>query len=264
MPTIHPTALVDSNAELADDVVVGPWVIVESGAKIGAGCHLLAHSFVGAHVRMGANNKVGYGAVLGADPQDLDFEPSMKSEVVIGDGNVFREYVTVHRGAGEGTTTVIGDNNFLMVGAHIGHNATIGNKVIIANNCLLAGYVEVHDRANLGGGSVYHQFIRIGQLAMVQGGTRFSKDIPPYLMAYGYNQVSGVNAVGLRRAGLSSVLRNEIKNAFRLIYREGFNVSQALEEAQQRTWSPESNYFFDFITQAKRRGICEGRCSLLT
>ena len=259
MPTIHPTALVDSAAELADDVIVGPWALIEAGAKIGAGCRLLAHAVVGGHVRMGVNNTVGYGAILGGDPQALGFQSASQSEVVIGDENIFREYVTIHRGDKEGTQTVIGNKNFLMVGAHVGHNTVIGNHVIIANNCLLAGYVEVQDRANLGGGSVYHQFVRIGKLAMIQGGTRFSKDIPPYLMAYGYNEVSGLNAVGLRRAGLSSAVRMELKKAFRLLYREGLNNSQALEAADKMSWSPEAKEFFEFVREAKRRGICHGK-----
>ncbi|MFI0347603.1 MAG: acyl-ACP--UDP-N-acetylglucosamine O-acyltransferase [Chthoniobacterales bacterium] len=259
MPIIHPSAIVDPSAELADDVIVGPWALVEAGAKIGAGCRLLGRAVVGGQVRMGANNIIGYGVILGGDPQSLGFQSDSPSKVVIGDENIFREYVTIHRGDKEGTQTMIGNKNFLMVGAHIGHNTVIGNQVVIANNCLLAGYVEVQDRANLGGGSVYHQFVRIGKLAMVQGGTRYSKDIPPYLMAYGYNEVSGLNAVGLRRAGLSSAVRMELKKAFRLLYREGLNISQALAEADKISWSSEVKDFFEFVRQAKRRGVCHAR-----
>lgn len=258
MPSIHPSAIVSPHANLADDVEVGPWAIIEAGAVLGSGCRVLARAMIGGHVRMGTNNEVGYGAILGADPQDFDFRSGTESHVIIGHGNIFREYVTVHRGTKEGSNTTIGNENFLMVGAHLGHNVFVGNKVVIVNNCLLAGYVEVQDGAVLGGGSVYHQFLRIGKLAMVRGGTHFSKDIPPYLVAYGSSQVAGINAIGLRRAGLSAHVRMELKKAFQLIYREGFNVTQALEVAQQTTWSPEAQDFFNFIAQAKRRGICSG------
>ena len=149
-------------------------------------------------------NFIGYGAVIGATPQDFAFRKTVFSEVRIGDGNTFREYVTIHRGTKEGSATVVGNNCYLMVGTHLGHNVRLGDNVVIANNCLLAGYVEVGDGAVLGGGTVFHQFLRIGPLAMVRGGTRFGKDIPPYVSADGENLLSGVNAIGLRRAGYRS------------------------------------------------------------
>ena len=179
----------------------------------------------------------------------------MTSEVRIGDGNTFREYVTIHRGTKEGSATVVGNNCYLMVGTHLGHNVRLGDNVVIANNCLLAGYVEVGDGAVLGGGTVFHQFLRIGQLAMVRGGTRFGKDIPPYVSADGENLLSGVNAIGLRRAGYRADVRMEIKRAFKLVYWSGLNISQALERAKSRTWNPEAQLFFDFIANSKR-GIC--------
>jgi UDP-N-acetylglucosamine acyltransferase len=256
MSKIHPSAIVDSAANLASDIEVGPGAIIEAGAVIGEGCRIQAHAVVSGHVRMGARNTVGYGAILGADPQDYDFKPGTKSEVVIGDDNIIREYVTIHRGTKEGTVTKLGNNSFLMVGVHLGHNTSVGNKVIIANNCLLAGYVEVQDGAVLGGGSVFHQFLRVGKLCMVRGGERFPKDIPPFVSAYGTSLVAGINAVGLRRAGFSSETRMEIKRAFRLIYHSGLNISQALEESRNQTWGVEAQYFLDFIASAKKRGVC--------
>ena len=259
MSKIHSTAIVDPAATLAPDVEVGAGCIIEAGAIIGSGCRIQAHAVITGHVRMGERNTVGYGAILGADPQDYDFKQGTKSDVLIGDDNIIREYVTIHRGTKEGTATKIGNNNFLMVGVHLGHNVTLGNKIIIANNCLLAGYVEVQDGAVLGGGSVFHQFLRVGRLCMVRGGERFPKDIPPFLVAYGTSMVSGINAVGLRRAGLSSEARMEIKRAFRLVYRDGFNVSQALEESKKQEWGPEAQSFFDFIASSKKRGICAAK-----
>ena len=256
MMTIHPTAFVDPEASLGADVEIGPGVIIEAGAVIGDGCRIQARAVIGGHVRMGARNTVGHGAILGGDPQDFDFKPGTTSGVEIGDDNVFREYVTIHRGTKEGTSTRVGNNNFLMVGVHMGHNSSVGNRVIIANNGLLAGYVSVDDGAVLGGGSVFHQFIRVGRLCMVRGGERFGKDIPPFLIAYGTNLVSGINAVGLRRSGVNSEARLELKRAFRLLYLEGRNLSQALDAAGKETWGPEAESFFAFVSEAKKRGIC--------
>lgn len=254
---IHPCAIIDPNAELAEDVEVGPSAIIEAGAKIGPRSRILAHAVIKGCARIGADNEIGYGAVIGADPQDLGFKRESKSEVIIGEGNIIREYVTIHRGAVPGSQTIVGDHNYLMVGVHLGHNVHLGNKIIITNNCLLAGYVEVQDRAVLGGGSVFHQFIKIGALAMVRGGSRISKSIPPYLMAYESNFVSGLNLVGLRRAGVSSETRMELKKAFRLVYRQGFNIADALKAAQQEQWSPEAGAFFEFIRQSGKRGVCK-------
>ena len=259
MPLIHPSAFVDPASHLAADVEVGPGAIIESGAVIGKGCRIQAHAVITGHVKMGARNTVGYGAILGADPQDYDFKSGTKSEVLIGDDNILREYVTIHRGTKEGSVTRVGDNNFLMVGVHLGHNAAIGNRVIIANNCLLAGYVEVQDGAVLGGGSVFHQFLRVGRLCMVRGGERFPKDIPPFVSAYGTSMVAGINAVGLKRAGFSSETRLEIKRAFRLIYHSGLNITQALEESKKTSWGPEAQEFLDFIASAKKRGVCAAK-----
>ena len=255
MSLIHPTAIVDPAAILAQDVEVGPGAIIDAGAVIGEGCRVQAHAVITSYVRMGKRNTIGYGAIIGADPQDYDLKPGTRSEVAIGDDNIIREYVTIHRGTKEGSSTTVGSNNFLMVGVHMGHNSTVGNKVIIANNCLLAGYVEVQDGAVLGGGSVFHQFIRIGRLCMVRGGERFTKDIPPFVSAYGTSLVSGINSVGLRRAGYSSEARMEIKRAFRLVYRDGYNITQAIEESKKQSWSPEAQYFLDFIASAKKRGV---------
>lgn len=255
MSLIHSSAFVDPSAHLASGVEVGPGVIIESGAVIGEGCRIQAHAVITGHVRLGSGNAVGYGAILGADPQDYDFKPGTKSEVIIGDDNIIREYVTIHRGTKEGTVTRVGDKNFLMVGVHLGHNSSVGNRVIIANNCLLAGYVEVQDGAVLGGGSVFHQFLRVGRLCMVRGGERFPKDIPPFVSAYGTSMVAGINAVGLKRAGFSSQTRMEIKRAFRLIYHSGLNITQALEESKKTNWGSEAQEFLDFIASAKKRGV---------
>jgi len=252
---IHPTALVSPRATLADDVEVGPWSSIGDGVTLGAGCVVGSHVVLEGRTTFGERNTIGHGAIIGSPPQDFAFSESVQSAVRIGNGNTFREYVTIHRGTKEGSATVVGDNCFLMVGVHLGHNTALADKVIIANNCLLAGYVEIGDGAVLGGGTVFHQFLRVGRLAMVRGGTRFGKDIPPYVSADGENLISGINAIGLRRAGFSPEVRREIKRAFKLVYWSGLNVSQAVSRAGEMTWSPEARVFWDFLASSKR-GVC--------
>jgi len=223
---------------------------------IGENTRLQSHCILEGSVRLGVRNIVGYGAVIGAAPQDLAYDPQRKTGVEIGDDNVFREYCTVHRGTADGTVTRIGDKNFFMVSAHIGHNCEVGNQVIIANNCLLAGYVTVGDNAFLGGGGGFHQFMRIGRLVMVQGLSAFGKDLPPFVLAAKRNLVIGLNTVGMRRAGISSADRKEIKAAFRLIYTSGLNISQALEQGTSLSFGQYGREFLDFVAAAKKRGIC--------
>lgn len=252
---IHPTAIVSTSAELSEDVEIGAHAIVGEGVRLGAGCVVQANAILEGRTTLGAQNFVGYGAIIGAAPQDFAFREMVTSEVRIGDHNTLREYVTIHRGTKEGSATVVGSNCYLMTGTHLGHNVKLGDKVVIANNCLLGGYVEIADGAVLGGGTVFHQFLRIGRLAMVRGGTRFGKDIPPYVSADGENLLSGVNAIGLRRAGFTTETRMEIKRAFKLVYWSGINISQALERARDQAWGPEAWEFFNFIA-ASKRGVC--------
>ena len=253
---IHATAIVDPGAKIADDVEIGPYSIVGANVAIGEGSTIQSHVVIEGKVTFGEKNLIGHGAIIGAPPQDVSFSPDRKTSVVIGNDNVIREYCTIHRGTAEGTATKIGDNNFLMAGAHVGHNCEIGNNVTIANNCLLAGYVRVDDQAFIGGGSTFHQHMRVGRLVMVQGSSAFGKDLPPFTLAAERNSIMGINSVGLKRAGFSAQDRNEIKAAFRLIYLSGLNLSQALEKAATMKVAAAAREFFDFITEAKKRGIC--------
>lgn len=259
MATIHPTALVDPAAEIDEAAVIGPYCIVEPDVRIGPGCVLQAHAQICSHTRLGADCQVGRAAVLGDLPQDIHFAPETVSYLDIGSGNVFREHVTVHRGARAGSSTRLGNGNYLMVGAHVGHDCIIGDQNIVANACLLAGFVTLGNRAFLGGGSVFHQFIRIGDLAMSQGNARVSQDVPPYCLVAGLNGLRGLNVVGLRRAGFPSAARFEIRQAFDLLYRSGKNVSQALEEAGLRTWNEAAAALIRFHRTPSRQGICRLR-----
>ena len=249
---IHQTAIVDPDAQIGAEVEIGPYSVISGGAVIGEKCVIQSHAVIEGAVRMGAGNFIGHGAIIGAAPQDLSFDPSTKSAVEIGSGNVIREYCTLHRGSTEGSATVLGDGNFLMVGTHIGHNCALGNGVVIANDCLLAGHVRIDDRAFIGGGSRFHQGIRMGRLVMAEG--RFTKNLPPFLGA-AKNEVYGMNIVGLRRADFSAADRDEIKRAFKLLYRSGLNTKQALEKAAETEFGPVGREFFDFVANAGKRGI---------
>jgi UDP-N-acetylglucosamine acyltransferase len=253
---IHPTAIVDAGANIADSVEIGPYCVVGADATIGENTRLQSHCILEGSVRLGAGNYIGHGAVIGAPPQDLSYDPQRKTGVEIGDDNVIREYCTIHRGTADGTSTHIGNKNFMMANAHVGHNCDIGNHVIVANNCLLAGYVTVGDGAFLGGGAGFHQFMRIGRLVMVQGLSAFGKDLPPFVLAAKRNLVVGLNTVGLRRAKISAADRNDIKAAFRLIYTSGMNISQALEKGATMNFGAHGREFLDFVAAAKKRGIC--------
>jgi len=254
---IHPTAIVADGAKLADGVTVGPFSIIGAEVEIGSGCTIGAHVILEHRVVIGKGTKVGHGTILGGDPQALGFDQSRRDTGVrIGRNNTIREYVTINRAMQENADTLVGDENFLMTGCHLGHDCRVSNRVIVANNVLLAGHVSVDDGAFLGGGSVFHQFVVVGSLAMVQGDSGFSKDIPPYVVVSRLNQVVGLNSIGLRRAGISAEARLQLKRAFRLLYQSGLNVSQALEAADKETWGPEATLFFEFVRGAKKRGIC--------
>ncbi len=252
---VHPTALVNPSAQIGAGVEIGPYSIIGPHALIGAGTVIQSHVVLEAGVEVGVDNVIGHGSIIGAPPQDLAFKAATRSAVRIGNGNTLREYCTIHRGSVEETATTIGDRNFLMVGVHVGHNCTIGNNVVIANNCLLAGYVEIHDDAFIGGGTTLHQNMRVGRLVMSQGSSAFGKDIPPFLLAAERNYVFGLNVIGLRRAGFSAAERDEIKRAFKLLYKSGLNTKQALEAAGTLELGPKGREFFEFVAQSRRRGI---------
>ena len=253
---IHSTAIVDSNAKIGADVEIGPFAIIGPHATIGDKTVVQSHVVIEGEVMIGRGNFIGHGAIIGSAPQDVSFSPERKTKVEIGDGNIIREYCTIHRGSPDGSATKIGDKNFLMSGAHIGHNCLIAANVVIANNCLLAGHVRVDDGAFLGGGSTFHQFMRIGRLVMVQGSSAFGKDLPPFVIAAERNSVVGLNIIGLRRAGFSEKERDEIKAAFKLIYLSGLNTSQAFDKAVTMSFGAPAREFLDFVASSKKRGIC--------
>jgi UDP-N-acetylglucosamine acyltransferase len=192
--------------------------------------------------------------VIGEAPQDLKYRDE-PTRLRIGDGNVFRENVTVHRSNSTEEDTFIGSHNFLMANAHVGHNAHVRNHIIIANGALLAGHVTVADRVFISGNCLLHQFVRVGTLAMMQGGAGISQDLPPFTIARGDNGICGLNIVGLRRAGFPPELRRELKRLYLVMFRGGRKLREAIEEARDEFHSEPSKVLIDFVASSKR-GIC--------
>lgn len=252
--SISNLAVVSKGADIAEGVEIGPFAVVEECVKLGPGVKVWPHAYICKGTTIGEDAQIHMGAVIGHAPQDLAFK-NAPSYLNIGKRTVIREYATLHRGTAEGSTTVIGDDCYLMANAHVAHNCQIGNKVIIVNAALLAGYVTVEDSAFISGNVVIHQFCRIGRLAMIGGYTAVNKDVPPYMLVRGPSVVRAVNLVGLRRAKFPSELIRTIKEAHRLLYAADLNTSSALEEIAKLKKSPELDHLVRFIKDSKR-GIC--------
>ena len=229
MPQIHSLAYVDSTAKIADDVVIGPFCYIESGAVIGKGCHLESHVTIKKWTEIGENNYIAQGAVLGGDPQDAKYQGE-ETYLIVGNNNIIREYVTLHRATGEGKSTVIGNDCFIMAYCHVGHNCTLHDKVTMANSVGISGYVTVEERATIGGMCGIHQFCRIGKIAMVGGFTKITKDVPPFMLVDGLDQeVKDINAVGLRRIGITADDRLALHKACKFLYKSQLGTKSAVE-----------------------------------
>ncbi len=251
---IHSTAIVHPQAKLDPSVRVGPYAVIDAGVELGANCVVGPHVYLTGVTQIGTGNRFHAGCVIGDAPQDLKYKDE-PTRVRIGENNVFREHVTVHRATKPADETVVGSNNFLMANAHVGHNCIVGNHVIIANGAALGGHVVVQDRAFISGNCLVHQFTRVGMLAMMQGGSAISKDLPPFCVALRENKICGLNVVGLRRAGFTSGQRLELKRLYRLLFRAGKNFRAAVAEAQAQFSDPAAKMFLEFVGAAKR-GVC--------
>ncbi len=251
---IHPTAIIHPRAKLDPTVQVGPYSVIDEGVEVGPGCVIGPQVYLTGLTTIGAQNRFYSGCVIGESPQDLKYngEPT---RLRIGDHNVFREHVTVHRSNKTGEDTVIGSRNFLMAHCHVAHNCRIGDSVILANGALLAGHVTLADRAFVSGNCIIHQFVRVGTLALMQGGSAISLDLPPYTVACGGNTICGLNTVGLRRAGFTPAERLELKQLYRLLFREGRNLREAVAEARSKYSSAPAREVLDFVA-ASKRGVC--------
>jgi UDP-N-acetylglucosamine acyltransferase len=228
--TIHPTAIVDPGARLADGVSIGPFSIIEKDVEIGAETQIHSHVYVANGARIGKNCQIHHGAVISSTPQDLKFAGE-ETVLEIGDNTIIREYCDLNRGTRDRGKSVIGEGCFLMAYTHVAHDCWIGNKVILANCVQLAGHVTVEDRVSLGGLVPVHQFCSIGQHAFIGGGFRVVQDVPPYILAAGEPLTyKGLNIVGLRRRGFSQEAISALRKCYRYLYQSRLNTSQALEK----------------------------------
>lgn len=253
-PQIHPLASVHPGAEIGPGCVVGPYAVIDQHVVLGAGCIVGPHVYLTGHTVIGEQNKFHAGAVIGDAPQDFKYAGA-PTRLRIGRGNVFREHATVHRSAKLEEDTVIGDENFLMASCHIGHNCHLGSNNILANGVLLAGHVTLADRAFLSGNCIVHQFCRIGRLALMQGGSGISKDLPPFCIARGNNGIAGLNVIGLRRAGFAQPERLELRRVYHALFRSRERLRPAIEHARERFLLPTSRELIEFTANAKR-GVC--------
>jgi UDP-N-acetylglucosamine acyltransferase len=254
---IHPTAVVDRSATIGADVEIGPFAIVEGGACIGDRTRIVASAFVARQAQIGDDCVIHVGAVIGQPAQIRDLR-GPGGTTIVGARTVIREHVTVHRASHEGGQTMVGADNLLMAGCHVAHDCRTGDHVTIANGTLLAGCVTIGDRAFLSGNVVVHQFVRIGELAMIGGLSRVSKDVPPFMLIVGDSKVCGVNVVGLRRARFTAEQRRAVRRAYSVLYRSGLAISRAVDRLHAEPSSPEIDAILRFI-DTSTRGLCAPR-----
>ncbi|WP_460165688.1 acyl-ACP--UDP-N-acetylglucosamine O-acyltransferase [Thermostilla marina] len=256
---IHPQAVVSSLACLGDDVEVGPFSVIESDVVIGDRCRIEGRVTIKRGTVIGNDNYICEGTVIGGLPQHVSI-PESPGRVVIGDGNVIRENVTIHRALDTDNDTTIGDNNLVMVNAHVAHDCRVGNNVIIVNNAMLGGHVVVGDRAYISGAVAIHQFCRVGAFAMVGGQAHLTRDVPPYVTVDGLSShVVGLNQIGLRRAGFRSPELAELKKAYRLIYRSGLRWNELLDTLRDEFPEGPAALFHQFLATTTRGIVPERR-----
>jgi len=257
MSKIHPSAVISPKAEIGADCEIGPHVVIEEDVVLGPRNRIYANAAICAHTEMGADNEVHFGAVIGHAPQHKHFKGGI-TRTRIGSGNIFREHSQVHRGTVEGKATEIRNGILLMALAHIAHDCVIEDDVVICNNSLLAGHIHVEPKAVVSGNVVVHQFSRIGRLAMVGGLSAVPRDVPPFMMAVGNRPcvVVGMNTVGLRRAGVTTEGRQRLRAAFRILYRSGLILPEAVQQIAE-LGGPEVEHLVSFLRGSKR-GIIAG------
>jgi UDP-N-acetylglucosamine acyltransferase len=254
---IHPTAIVESKTEIDEDVIIGAYCIIGEDARIKKGTKLISNVIIEGNTEIGENCTIYPFTSIGLPPQDLKYKGE-KTGLTIGNNNIIREYITIHRASvgGNGITT-IGDNNFLMAYVHIAHDCKIGSHIIMANAATLGGHVVVEDYAVIGGLTAIHQFTRIGSYAMVGGFSGVGQDIPPYMIASGARaKLFGLNTIGLKRHGFSDTVINELKKAYKILFREKRTLTDAIKKIQENLpYTDEIKHLIEFI-QKNKRGIC--------
>lgn len=255
----HPTAVIGSGVTLADDVRVGPFAVLEDGVKLGPGCVVGPHVHLFGCVTAGANNHFHTGCVIGDTPQHLAYAKEL-TWVEIGDGNTFREHVTIHRAMPATGATVIGNRNLFMVGSHVAHDCRVGDGAIFANCAVIGGHATVQGGAFLSGNSCVHQFCRVGRLAMLSGTSSVSQDLPPFWIVQEVNIARGVNVVGMRRAGVPNAEIQGVRRAYKTINRSGLTIAAALDRiVAEDGHLPAVAELVAFIRESKRGIVTAGR-----
>ncbi|MCP3870981.1 MAG: acyl-ACP--UDP-N-acetylglucosamine O-acyltransferase [Gammaproteobacteria bacterium] len=253
MSRIHPTAIIDPGANLHESVRVGPYSIIESDVVIGPDCRIESSTRIYSGTHLGQGNRVCHGAMLGCEPQDLSFDPSASRPLIIGDRNHFKEGTNISRGVKTESGTLIGNDNYFMGSFHAGHDCIIGNHNVLGHGSVLAGHVTIGDHVFISGIAAIHQFTYIGDRVMIAGCAKIVKDIPPYSIGDGNPaRVSGLNSIGLRRAGFSAQTRRLIKQAYRTIFQSGENIGQALESMKLQSQAPEVDNIIHFFERSQR------------
>jgi UDP-N-acetylglucosamine acyltransferase len=255
MSQIDVTAMIAPSAKIADNVKIGPYCIIGPDVEIGEGCELIAHCYIVGHSKIGKKNRFFPYVSIGTEPQDYGFKGTV-SYIKIGDGNIFREGVSVNPGTKPDTETIIGDNCYFMMHSHVAHNCKIGSKVIMVNSAQLAGYVELSDNVILSGLTGIHQFCRVGRFAMLSGGSAISMDLPPFMIGSGRNAiVAGVNVVGLKRNNFSRETIGAIIDIYKIFFKEDLNTTNAIDKIEKNIPQlPEVKEFVAFV-RASKRGV---------
>jgi len=249
------TARIHPDAVIGPGCVIGEYCVIESDVVLGAGTRLEPYVYVKRWTTLGERNEISAGTVLGTDPLDKGFTGE-RSYLKIGDANKIREHYTISRGTQPESETVIGDENYIMTSGHIAHDCKIGSRCVIASCALVAGYAEIEDQAFISGGVVIHQYSKIGRLAMIGGNTRVNSDVPPYFLYSDFNiAAKGLNLVGLRRAGFSHAEVAALKTAYKLLYKSGLKLDQALAQIEAEVPTEHTRHLVEFIRSSKR-GIC--------
>jgi UDP-N-acetylglucosamine acyltransferase len=257
-PDIHPTACVHSKAKIDKDVVIGPYCIVGQNVRIGQGTVVGNSCVIEGRTRIGKRCRIFTGAVIGSEPQDLKYKGE-KTQAIIGDDNIIREYVTINLGTVEKGKTVIGNKNLFMAYSHIAHDCVVGNETVIANVGTLAGHVTVEDRAIIGGMVAIHQFARVGKMSIIGGCSKVIQDIPPFSIVDGHPaKVYGINSIGLKRGKVPLKSMQNLKSAFKILFKLKISTSSALRRIKENIPDdPYVSYLLRFIKQSQR-GVCKG------
>jgi len=256
MPTparIHPTAIISPEAVLADDVEIGPYVVIEGDVRIGEGTIVRPFAHLVGPMTIGQRNDIGTSTVIGERPQHMGYKGDLH-RTLIGDGNVFREHVTIHRGfMGQ---TILGDRNYMMAGSHIGHDCVVGSDGMFANGCMLGGHCIVGDRVLLSGSTGVHQWSKVGRLSLVSGLAVVTKDIPPFLIMISRNTLAGVNVIGMRRAGMSTIQIQGVRKAYRILGRSGWTLKSSMDAIEQELGHIDVIQEMLTFIRSSKRGVC--------